>query len=47
MYLYYCSSAVVLLLLCFGVAVFFACGLVFVSGVVYGIMGIGKKYGYK
>jgi len=46
MFLYYCSSAVVTLLLCIGLSTFFGCGLIFASGVVYGIMGIGKKYGH-
>ena len=33
--------------MCYGLSMLFGCGLIFASGVVYGIMGIGKKYEYK
>jgi hypothetical protein len=29
--------------MCFGLSMLFGCGLIFASGVVYGLMGIGKK----
>lgn len=39
----FCVSAVIPVLLCLGLGSIFACGLVFASGVIYGMMGLGKK----
>jgi len=39
-----CRCSLLTFVICWGVSMLFGCGLIFASGVVYGIMGIGKKY---
>lgn len=39
----YVISAIVPFAMCFGLSTIFGCGLVFAAGVIYGLMGLGKK----
>ncbi|KAJ6643232.1 Calcium channel flower, partial [Pseudolycoriella hygida] len=43
----YCGLAIVPIIIKFGLASVFACGLVFLTGVLYGMMSLGKKGGLR
>ncbi|XP_043480953.1 calcium channel flower isoform X1 [Leptopilina heterotoma] len=40
---FYCALGIVPLILCLGVSIFFGSGLIFATGLIYGMMAIGKK----